>query len=285
MITEAALLARVKSLPSFPTAVVRLREVLAQDRSTPADVERAVAVDAALTANLLRIANSARFGLRRQVASVGHAVTLLGRGRLQEIVLGEALRHVAKERIPGFEMTPAAFFSHCVATAVVAGRITAQRGAGRDAGFLGGLLHDVGKLAIGAFLEAAGADLRCSLGREGMSLFDAERETLGTDHAQAGALLAEHWALPPVVVSVTRWHHEPDRAPSDAAQVVDAVHLANALAHAFGFGADVGELRRRPEPSAVRRLGFTLREVEVMASESLEEIVQTTALFTEGMAG
>ena len=114
--------------------------------------------------------------------------------------------------------------------------------------FTAGLLHDVGKLAIGVALDEELQGVIESVDEHDLDLFTAEQHRLGTDHCETGRMLAELWSLPAPVVEVIAMHHAPPEADPAHRDLVYVVHVANGFAHSVGFGADVGGMHRRGWP-------------------------------------
>lgn len=274
MIAVADILARVETLPTLPTSVARLASLLGDERAGAADFEAVIRPDPALTANLLRLANSAAFGCRREIASVGQAVALLGLKRVFEAAAGAAFARVLPPSLPGYGVNAAAFWRHSIAVAVIAERLAIEV-EGRAPGlcFTAGLLHDIGKLAISSFLLEESARLKARLGEGPVPFVSVEQELLGTDHAALGQTMLERWHLPAPLAEAAGRHHQPAvAAEAPAEPLVDLVHAADCLAHALGFGADVGELRREVAPAVGQRLGLRHARLEKVASEVLEPI-------------
>ncbi len=274
MIAPEQILARVKQLPMLSTAVVRVADLARDERSSAADFEKVIRPDPALTANLLRIVNSAYFGLRKRADSVRQAVTLLGVRRTSEVAAAAALAPIIPGQLPGYQVEASAFWLHSVAVAVLSERLSGELGVKRpDLTFTAGLLHDVGKLAVGAFVEGASAEILARVRGGGLTFVSAEREVLGVDHTEVGATVSEAWRLPQAVVDVARWHHAPGETPARADRMlVDLVHVADALSHSLGMGADVGEMARTVDKGTETRLGIRARRLERVAGESLDEI-------------
>lgn len=287
MIAPERILSRVKELPALSSAVVRLSALARDERSSAADFEKAIRPDPALTANLLRLVNSAFFGLRCRAESVRQAVTLIGLRRTSEVAAAAALGPVIPRLLPGYEIAASAFWLHCVAVGVLSERLSGELGVKRpDLTFTAGLLHDLGKLAIGIFVADASGEILARTRQGGMSFVAAERVVLGVDHAEVGAEVAQAWKLPAAIADVSRWHHEPGRAPDGADRLlVDLVHVADALAHSLGMGADVGEMARAVDPATEARLGIRARRLEHVAGESLEEIRELERQFAPAAAG
>ena len=280
MIAPSVILSRVKALPTLSGAALRLSELARDQRSSAADFERVIRPDPALTANLLRVANSAYFGLRNRVESVKQAVTVLGLTRVSEVAAAAAFAPVIPARLPGYDIEASAFWLHSVAVAVLSERLAVELKMPRpDLTFTAGLLHDIGKLAIGTFVSQESVEILGRV-RGGLAFASAEREVLGVDHAEVGALVADAWRLPAAMGAVARWHHAPDDVPEGVDRpLVDLVHAADGLAHALGLGADVGELARQIAPGTEARLGIRARRLERVAGASLDAIREMAGLF------
>lgn len=287
MIEPGLILERLKELPTLSATAARLAGLARDERSSVADFERVIRPDPALTANLLRIVNSAYFGLRSRAESVRQAVTLLGLRRTSEVAAAAALAPIIPRRLPGYEVEASSFWMHCVAVAVLSERLSGELGVRRpDLTFTAGLLHDMGKLAVGAFVAGSSVEILSRTREGGMDFVSAERAVLGLDHSQVGGMVAKVWNLPPAVADVARWHHAPGDAPEAADRLlVDLVHVADALAHSLGMGTDAGEMARKVDPAAEARLEIRARHLERVASESLEEIGELARQFLPSGGG
>ena len=274
MIERIEILAGIKKLPAFSTTVVRLSELVNDPESGPGEFEAVVQPDMALTANLLRMANSAYFGLSRRIGSAREAITLLGVRRVFQLGAMAAVDGVIPETLPGYGIDASVFWGHSVAVAVLAERLSKERKLATPAlTFTAGLLHDVGKLVISSFLAEHIEALRSELASGQMSLLACEQKLLGADHAQIGAELGLVWNLPEEVVKVIASHHTPDVANGGRGDVVvDLVHAADCLSHSMGFGADVGGMQRQVDDAAIARLGLRHIDLEHVASRALPEI-------------
>jgi putative nucleotidyltransferase with HDIG domain len=169
-----------------------------------------------------------------------------------------------------------------VAVAVFSERLAKEVG-GRspDLLFTAGLLHDIGKLVISAFVQRESPSILLRA-RHGMDFSAAEREVLGVDHAEVGAHVAVSWRLPEPVAWAARWHHRPASAPQLADRsLVDLVHAADVLAISLGMGSDSGELARNVDSEAWSRLGLTVRRMEAVASEGLQSVKELAAALGE----
>lgn len=274
MITAADLVAHIKSLPPLPATVMRLMEMLKRDDSTPQQLERIVNQDLALTANLLRIANSAYYRGTQPVSSARAAIVRLGSRGVYEIAVGLSLRKKLPDRIPGYDIESEGFIRHGVAVGVLCERLTRElKGGERDVAFTMGLLHDLGKLVVGLYLAAEQRRARDFLLDANLSFEEMEHAVLGTDHCEVGEEIARQWGLPREVAIATRWHHTPLAAPDPASQrLASIVHVADAMAYLFGYGDDAGEMRRRVDDQVPELLGLSEDQLATIAGSTVEAI-------------
>ena len=221
-------------LLAMPQVVFEVSRLLEDDESTQRQIADALGRDPGLVAQVLRMANSPAYAPARAVDSVERAVTLLGRGTLQRLVIAGAVTR-SMSSLPEQERLPLeTFWRHSAYCAVIArqlARTVAPREA--EAVFLAGLLHDLGKLLLfSQSPEAAHRAFLASLDTaSGPTPQAAEREQMGFDHARLGGALAERWGLPEVLVEGIAWHHDPASASEEYRRAVALVHLANTGAH------------------------------------------------------
>jgi putative nucleotidyltransferase with HDIG domain len=280
VIDPAALSRRIRTLPALSGAVVALERALARPDVRLDEIERIIGSDPALTANLLRTLNSGLYMFGKRIESVRHGGLVLGLRRLRDLAVASAFTAVIPERMPGYGMDAAGYWSHCAAVAVLTGELGDEAGAvDLERGFVAGLLHDIGKLALAEFLADSGTDLLRRVTEDRLSFLNAERALLGTDHTQIGAELARQWKLPEAVARIALCHHDPDAAQDGPdGRLVDVVHVADALAHLVGCGWDVGELAREPHPSSLTRLALRPRQLEAAVSRGWARIAEAKKL-------
>ncbi len=275
------MIAKIKDLPSISNVVVKLSQLLNDENSSSADFEKVIRHDPSLTTNLLRIANSAFFGCPREVRSVRQAITLMGVERVFEVATSASLMKILPSKIPGYEVEAESFWKHCISVAILGEKLTVELGIkAPDLAYTAGLLHDIGKLAVGSFLGDQLENMQNHIFNGPMTMLEVERELLGTDHCEVGSALAQIWNLPPQIALAARWHHDPLQAPAGVdTTLLDLIHVANAASHMLGYGADVAELHRRLEQGVLKRMGLKVQRMEFVVSESLEQIQALGEIF------
>ena len=195
-----------------------------------------LSADQSLSARVLRLANSAFYGLSRKVNDLQEAVVILGMRNIKNLALVAGTYPWMNRPLPGYCLGPRAMWTHAFGTAVGAQQVAKISGKVKeDVAFTAGLLHDIGKVAVSIWLENKVVAILNYAHREGLSFDEAERKILGYDHTQVGEHLAAAWNLPEDLVAAVRWHHSPDEAPGNP-PLVDCVHLGNYLTMTMGYG-------------------------------------------------
>lgn len=272
---------KVNGFPGFPSAVTQLMEVLEDPNASLSRIEEILKLDPGMTTNVLKLSNSAYFGFPSRVGSVRKAVTLLGARRLKQLVLASCINAVMDRSIPGYELPTGKLWYHSIAVSVTAEGLAKELGI-KEQGeiFTAALLHDIGKLVLGAFVSSELEEIEKRVAT-GVSFDAAEREVLGIDHGEIGAILLEKWAFPEELVHAVRWHHEPDR--SDRRHpVTDIVHAANVLCTMIGIGMGRDGLQHEISPATTHRLGLRPQLIETMASKALLWITETAQALQMG---
>jgi HD-like signal output (HDOD) protein len=241
--TPQALVANIEDLVTLPEVALRIARMVDDPTSSASDIGREISNDAALTARLLRIANSPVFGHHGKIATISRAITILGVRQVRDLTVGlTAIRSF--DGIGNELVTMASFWRHSLLCAVAADQINARRGAGRgDSPFVAGLLHDIGQLVIfNRIPELARQALLMSVDSvNDTGLYLCEREVLGFDHAAVGGALARNWGLPRSLQECIEFHHQPDLAVEYPTEVA-TVHVANSIAVLAEIGSnDLGD--------------------------------------------
>ena len=257
-------------LPAIPATVVRISELLGDERSSMSHIAEALETDPGLTANILRIANSPIYRGRVETTLVAAACARLGTATVHELLSSAWLRTTLPDSLPFYGEKAADFWQHSVATAVFAKRLAPRARQAPATAFTTGLLHDVGKLILSRVVLRADAE---SLGRARLhaDVRLAERTLFGVDHASVGATLAHRWTLPHDLERALGEHH----APTVDCPLGALVHVASAMAHGFGFGV-AGGMRRVLEPKALQAIGWDQSELATLGRGALSDIRRMT---------
>jgi HD-like signal output (HDOD) protein len=225
------LVARMDRLPTIPTLYAELVEKLQSPSASLDDVAAIVEQDPGLTAKLLQLVNSAFFGLSRRIASVLEAVTYLGLETISSLMLSlSAFSRYENMHSAGVSLTEV--WQHSLRTAELARDIVQRQDLPvqvADAAFVGGLLHDVGRLVLACNRPAEYAEACRLADVTQTTLEDAEEHIFACTHADVGGYLLGLWGLPPPVVEAIACHHQPAASQDETFTPLTAVHVANVL--------------------------------------------------------
>jgi putative nucleotidyltransferase with HDIG domain len=240
-ITTDHIITRLDELPSLPSIVYELSQVVNDPMSSTADVEKIMANDISLTGKVLRLVNSAYYAIPGGVSSLSRAIAYIGFDTINQLVLSTSILKALEVKDPSaFDLNK--IWKHAVGTAIASETIAKQVGHPQPVDlFTCGLLHDMGKVAL--YTLEPDTMLRiielCKLAQ--ISYHEAEEQLGIPSHAVIGQALALKWNLPLNVRSVVRYHHVKEHAmrgglTTDINHNVDIVFLANILIHALKFG-------------------------------------------------
>jgi len=272
------IIAKLESFPSLPGATTKLLYMLDDPNAAVGEIEEILRMDPGLTANVLKLSNSAYFGFPSKIGSVHKAIVLLGAKRLMQLVMTSCVNSVMNKTVPGYDLPPGEMWRHSIAVSVAAeGLIDELNVSEDDEIFTAALLHDVGKLVLGEFVKDDIKKIE-KIASKNVSFEVAEQIALGTDHAEIGAKILETWGLPAEIVSAVRWHHDPDAA-DETSTLIDVVHVANVLCLMIGIGVGREGLHYKLSPAVTKRLGIKSVHLEKVASHTLDWVSELADVF------
>lgn len=271
-------LARSENLPVLPQVVSSVLRLADDPDASPKEMERIIERDPGITAKILRVANSAYYGMS-QVPSIGRALTALGMNTVRSLVVGVAYQQI----IAGREMAPRysklEFWRHSLAVAAacrILGKIKMPSRAEELHG--AGMMHDVGMLVMDRFCPNE-FDAAIKMAQsESIPLHDAEIRLLGFDHTEVGSLLAEKWGLTDIMRNAIRYHHTPYEDAEHADTTV-IVTLANGLAHQSGLTNNVPLPSVELDEFAVAALEMPEEQFAVIRNVLVQEVIRAQEAF------
>ena len=234
-VTKASI-ERIRDLPMLPDIAAQVMASVSDPTSSMTDIQGLIERDPALTAKLLKVANSALFGMRRQIATIQLALVVLGMNEVSSIVTSLSV-FTAFCDMPDDELFDRKkFWEHSAGCGGIARILSKRLGLkmeGRE--FVAGLMHDVGRILMDQYFHEEFVEI-IERGQGGTgSIRDAEKEFLGASHDQIGGWLADRWGLPDALIEAVACHHEPTRAEIDRS-LTAVVHLSDLLCRAKGIG-------------------------------------------------
>jgi HD-like signal output (HDOD) protein len=261
-------------LPTLPTVVSKMIELVDSPRTSAASLARLISSDQALTAKVLKLANSAYYGFPREISTVNMAIVVLGFNAVKEIGLSLSVFDIFKKTSTAEHFDVSRFWEHSVGCGV-ASRMLARNYRPAIAGeaFVAGLLHDVGKVILKQYFDSELAEIIRLQKEQTMTLEAAEAAVIETTHAQIGSWLAEKWNLPRIISETILHHHDPWEAVVEQ-EFIACVSLGDYLCHM----SNTGQSGRLTPPTLDTRLWQLFSSVGVSLDETFLPSLQTEFL-------
>lgn len=223
-------------LPSLGSINSALRELLGADQRYTSQVAEIIRRDPSLTARMLRLVNSVYYGLSSPVNSIEDAVFYLGVRQIRQLVMVTPIIEDFQKLAGKADFQWREFWQHCIGTAILAREVISTLRAPTDeVDYVAGLIHDVGKIAMASACPEHFELIYQRDGNGGKNLLEREREILGLDHCEVGAMYLRSHNLPDALIDVARFHHAPERAAHHS-QLVAAVQIADLMVRQAGIG-------------------------------------------------
>ena len=238
IVSKDELINKAGDLKVLPFVARKALDILNNENCSIEDLSTVIEKDQTIAARILKISNSALYGLRREVTSLQNALLILGFKTLRSIVLTATTRSLYKK----FGMTEKIIWDHSVGAAIAAKLIS--RGLGSevtDMAFVGGLMHDLGKVVMNNETPEAYSEVMMKMYNEGIGSIAAEKDVYGYDHTDVGAGVTGKWKFAAPLVTVLKEHHLNNCKLEDigdplAAKSVASVHLADHICKLLGIG-------------------------------------------------
>ena len=252
----------IQEIPAFPATIQKVAELLSDDDFSVAAVANVIKFDQAIAANIIKISNSAYFGSRQQIRSIQDAVVYLGQQQLIRAVQAAGLsRLFDKAGVAGYMAQARDLWKHSVAVALMS-QILSRKIHGREnqALYTAALLHDVGKIVMGIYVQDSLEQIIEMVKGGECSFLEAEEAIIGINHADVGGRIADHWNFPSEIRDAIAYHHRPDLLRAHSNPNAWMVYLADQACLMMGIGGGVDALSYKGLEAA--RNYFHIRMVE-----------------------
>ncbi len=237
------ILEEVKRIPPLSNAGAKLMGMVGKDTLSAAAISDIVSHDAALAAQILRVANSAAYRRKEDIASIQLAISLLGNKTVMGVVMGYCMSGLYNRPLEGYEAPQGALWHNSVASAIAAQILTryVKKEISPELAYTAGLLHSIGKAVLSEYMKGSVQEMINKLDKtEHKDFLKAEEELLGTNHCEVGVAVARHWHLPESLCEAIAFHHRPSEAADEHKPLVYVVHVADFISMIQGIdtGAD-----------------------------------------------
>jgi HD-like signal output (HDOD) protein len=279
--------------PSIETIVEQIRQLkpvsdctskvfalLDDPESGMGDLAKIIGHEPALTGNVLKLANSAYFGLPGKIGDTQQAVIYLGMAQVIDMVLLTSCAESFAGGHAGYGLESGELWKSAVSGAILAEDLGTRSGCGqRSLIFTGALLRDVGKIVLSQYVRTAISQIQMLVDRQAFSFPAAEKAVLGVDHAEVGAMIAGKWNFPTSLQIIISNHHTPQFATACAIETA-IVHMADSLARTLGVGAGVEDEGDGQERQIARSLGLNDAAIQEVIDGVGRKLTHLQSLFS-----
>lgn len=280
----AAAIREISHIATLPEITLKIIELVESPSSTAQDLNKVIANDPALCSRILKVVNSAFYGLPGQVGSINRAIVLLGLNAVKNIAIAASLAKLFR----GGSLTPdfsaKDLWTHSIATATGCKMLCDQLKLGlADEAFLAGLMHDIGIIVEIQYdrhrlIDVLGKVPVDADGVPGAPMLDVETEIFGANHQEFGQGLCEKWKFPKNFALVTGYHHRPLELAGDMRTLVSVVHVADKLAAQAkaGFRLDIQDAQVGAD--VMDQLKLTQEQINAVSEKLPEQIQQANSI-------
>jgi putative nucleotidyltransferase with HDIG domain len=256
-----------KSLPTLPGIILKLSSLAEDDKASVSEMAKVISSDNVLSAKVLRLVNSPFYGFSGRISTISNALILLGVNVFRSLALSSSIFEIMEKNIIGL-------WEHSLGSAVAANVIAKKLKLPEcEEISTAALLHDIGKVIIKIKLEEDYNSLLSLINEKELSMLEAEREVLGTDHAEIGEWIARTWFLPEKLTEPIACHHDVKRSGLHHAKSA-VVHLADILVKASGFGFGGDEFVPQIQPAAWSKLRLDEALLDEIVEETEDKLIE-----------
>jgi putative nucleotidyltransferase with HDIG domain len=253
----------IDTLKPIPPVAAQMMALAEDENSSMSDIADLIVHDPSITASLLKICNSAYFGLQRQIESVRDAITLLGLDQIVELILLNGTAENFKDDPDGYGLGEGELWHHAVLSAHVAKVLAEANGwaSNKHLIFTAALLKDIGKIIMGRYVAFSYEKINILVHSKGYSFNEAEKEIIGMNHEELGARIGQKWRFGDKLIYMIRNHHMADpTCRSDPETAL--VYLADIACMMTGFGTGLDGLAYRFYGEALERMNLTEKDLQ-----------------------
>ncbi len=267
------ILKSIDNIPAFPATGNKVAQLLNQVDYSVMQVANVIKYDPSITANILKMANSAYFGSKHKISTINDAVMYLGQKNLIRAIQTAGISKYYKKGSSGYFDRATDLWEHSVAVALMSQILSRMITGDEDTTlYTAALLHDVGKIIMGEFVQDEMKKITMLVSGRQMSFLEAEETVLGINHAELGGRIAAHWNFPDEIRDAISFHHRPDLLEKEDKIMPWIVYMADEACLMMGIGSPVEGLAQRAVSELLKKFNLRMRDLEksmVMLSDDL----------------
>jgi HD-like signal output (HDOD) protein len=262
------IIAQIDLLEPMPPIAAQILALTDDPNSSLTEISELIMNDPALTANLLKICNSAYFGLSRRIDSVRDAISLVGLDQIVELILFNSLSSNFNKELVGYGLGERELWRHAVSSAHVAGMLAERFSASHSKNliFTAALVKDIGKLILGRFVAFSYEQINILVHSQGLSFNEAEHEIIGMNHEELGALVGKKWHFSEKLIYIIRHHHLSEESARQDLET-ELVYLADIICMMMGVCTGADGLSYRFYGNVLNQLSLSENDLQGIIAE------------------
>jgi putative nucleotidyltransferase with HDIG domain len=269
-----SIIKKIDHLTPIPQVASKVMSIAEDPKSSMYDLSKVIIYDTAVTANLLKVVNSAYFGLPEKVDSVHQAIVYLGMAQVVDLVLLSASGENLQTAQEGYDLEAGELWKYSVSSALLARELAEKKGVKEThLIFTAALLKDIGKVILNQYVKDSFDKINALVTKQNFTFREAEKEVIGIDHAELGGMVAENWKFSPKMVEIIRHHHRPQEASISEFESA-IVYMADTICMMMGIGVGSDGLAYRFHREVVESLELTENEFQKIIAGFVEKIKQ-----------
>lgn len=276
-------ISEIGNLATLPEVTIRIIEIVEDPKSTARNLHDVIKNDPALSSKVLKVVNSAFYGLPGQVASVDRAIILLGLSAVKNIAIAASIARLFKGNRISEQFSAADLWRHSVAVAVVARNIAkcSPHPAISDEIFVCGLIHDIGTLIERQSFPEEFSEVieRCSNGES--DFLECEREIIGADHQAFGDALTTKWKFPRHLRAAVGFHHNPESLSPELQNMALLIQMADIMVCEEKIGFYLTAMNQTITDDMLETLSITREQIEEVRENLEDQLLEAETTLTE----
>jgi len=250
----------IENLLPIPQIALKVLRIMDDDIYDLRKIAEEIGKDQVLSAQTLKLCNSAMFGLRQQIESIEDALILLGKNIFIQLIISTAVKKYFNQTGLGYSICKGGLYHHAVGTAGIAEKIATYTGkAPPTLAYIAGLLHDIGKVVLDQYMNSAYPFLYRDFLNVDTNMIDIEKKVMGIDHTEVGCILADRWELSDALTDAITYHHYPEKSVSSP-KLTNIVYLADLLMYRFHTNLELEKLGTKHLNTHLTEIGLSISE-------------------------
>lgn len=273
----------IDQMPSLSITVSKILEVTRNPQVTAKDLNKVISLDPVLVGRVLKLVNSAYYGLQNKVTSLVTAIIMLGINTIKNLALSTAVLANMRKGSHFKALNVDGFWRHSIGVGVASKLIAEKIGVPvnlREQFFIGGLLHDLGKIPLNVLFEEEYIRAIRTADFKKIELIEAEKDILGITHTEVGRMIAEKWRLTDENYECILNHHSPDLASKESAVLVSVVSIANVYCDINQIGFSGNRYAKMIDHNLLQKVGVTEEYLDDLF-ESISSEIEKASIFLQ----